>query len=694
MDQQLAMVVRSSGPEVMVSYSSKDRARVLQLVQRLRSAGVAVWIDHGGIDGAQRWSEEIVNAIDACKTVVLMVSQSSAQSDNIAKEVALAWENGKHFLPLYLEEAKIPKSMQYQLAGIQHIRLFDGDPEARFISVLRSLARLDVHISAYASALVSADSGEKDQAFEWLNRACEQRSASLAKLTTEPRFATLRNDPRYSEIVKRVESLTLEPEESVSDSPVLLPRTLTKPGSTGPVPLWKRILWPDIFDDRSARQATAQGVWACAFIVAATILASILTSTAGKVAVLGLGWNEPIVVALIFGPIAFGIFKMGRPAAIIGLVLCSIGAFGNLGVLRASGAAVDAYNQVPEQYRNQYGYDPYSAYYRAWFSLAISVACVAAFTNATRGSFAYRELVSSGRARDKQDAINREEWIAIKSGTSAKFQSLMARAKRRDVATSGPQAVSMPKEVPVPRPIVVAEPQPAPVPVVSNLVTMPPARILPPRSSQSFAALVGIQASSISWPKAGAFLLANLFGALSYFGALAATSALDVSGAYWLLALAQACVFSIAAVMAFRFIRNPWTAAALAAFVTLLLTLPLYGGLPGFQWADLFYREQFQQFVLLPLVSGFVFLAALALLVPKLQPCVLALWLSAMSADIVSALFAALLRGLGAKEGPDPVLGSASLIAAICRSLVFAAVWWGLLLYMGRKSEVPSKAAA
>jgi multisubunit Na+/H+ antiporter MnhF subunit len=254
----------------------------------------------------------------------------------------------------------------------------------------------------------------------------------------------------------------------------------------------------------------------------------------------------------------------------------------------------------------------------------------------------------------------------------------------------------MPKEVTAPRPAIVAEPQPqsALLPVVSNVVTMPPAKILPRQASQSFPALMGLQAASISWPKAGAFLLANLLGALSYFAALAATTSLDVSGGHWLLAFAQACVFSLAALIAFRFIRNPWAAAAIAAFATLLLTLPVYGGLPGFQWVDLFYREQFQQFILLPFVSGFVFLSALALLVPKLQPCVLALWLSAMSADIISALFAALLRGLGAKEGPDPVLGSASLLAAICRSLVFAAVWWGPLLYMGRKTEVISKAAA
>jgi hypothetical protein len=69
-DPQPISARRVMTPEVMVSYSSLDRPQVLQLVKRLRSAGVAAWIDQGGIDGAQRWGEEIVNAIDACKTVV------------------------------------------------------------------------------------------------------------------------------------------------------------------------------------------------------------------------------------------------------------------------------------------------------------------------------------------------------------------------------------------------------------------------------------------------------------------------------------------------------------------------------------------------------------------------------------------------------------------------------------------------
>src|ERR1700733_2848552 len=105
--QEIIATGRALRPEVMISYSSQERAQVLVIVQKLRAAGVAVWIDHGGIDGAQRWGEEIVNAIEDCKIVLLMVSRSSMRSENIAKEVSIASDGGKRLLPLYLEEAEI-----------------------------------------------------------------------------------------------------------------------------------------------------------------------------------------------------------------------------------------------------------------------------------------------------------------------------------------------------------------------------------------------------------------------------------------------------------------------------------------------------------------------------------------------------------------------------------------------------------
>ena len=137
--------------DVFISYASKDRDRILDLVDRLDAAGVSVWIDQMSIEGATMWSQEIVAAIRSCKVLILAISSSSADSENVVKELALASEGRKRILPVYLESAEIPESMAYQLAGIQRVEFFDGDEEVGQQSVIRALAKLGVTVNEEAS---------------------------------------------------------------------------------------------------------------------------------------------------------------------------------------------------------------------------------------------------------------------------------------------------------------------------------------------------------------------------------------------------------------------------------------------------------------------------------------------------------------------------------------------------------------
>ena len=130
--------------EVFVSYARVDRERVMKLVERMRSADVGVWIDEGGIHGASLWGQEIVDAIESSKVMVLMLSDASISSDNVVKELSIASEDKKPILPVYLHQAEIPKSMRYQLAGIQHIEYFKGNEDAAFRSMCAALSRLGV----------------------------------------------------------------------------------------------------------------------------------------------------------------------------------------------------------------------------------------------------------------------------------------------------------------------------------------------------------------------------------------------------------------------------------------------------------------------------------------------------------------------------------------------------------------------
>ena len=137
--------------EVFISYGTRDRERVLGLVERLRSAGVTVWIDQAGIDVSSMWSQEIVSAIKGCKVMLLAISPHSTESENVVKELALASERKKPIIPVYLQAAEIPETMEYQLAGIQRVEYYKENENAAFKAMLRSLVNRGVHVDKETS---------------------------------------------------------------------------------------------------------------------------------------------------------------------------------------------------------------------------------------------------------------------------------------------------------------------------------------------------------------------------------------------------------------------------------------------------------------------------------------------------------------------------------------------------------------
>jgi TolB-like protein/Flp pilus assembly protein TadD len=132
--------------DVFVSYSREDQDRVFELAGKLRAAGVALWIDQGSLDAAAMWGQQIVEALDDAKVMLLMITPAAVRSDNVAKEVTLISERRGHILPVHLEHTVIPPALKYPLAGIQHIELFSGDPEEKLQTVLKSLVRLGVSL--------------------------------------------------------------------------------------------------------------------------------------------------------------------------------------------------------------------------------------------------------------------------------------------------------------------------------------------------------------------------------------------------------------------------------------------------------------------------------------------------------------------------------------------------------------------
>jgi hypothetical protein len=60
------------------------------------------------------------------------------------------------------------------------------------------------YVPAFFIAIIYVGLQEKDQAFEWLEKAYQERNPNLVNLKVQPIFDPIRSDPRFANLVQRV----------------------------------------------------------------------------------------------------------------------------------------------------------------------------------------------------------------------------------------------------------------------------------------------------------------------------------------------------------------------------------------------------------------------------------------------------------------------------------------------------------
>jgi len=94
---------------------------------------------------------------------------------------------------------------QYLLAGLGYAYATSGkrDEAMKVLDQLKDLSK-QRYASAFGIAIIHLGMGEKDQAFEWLEKAYQERSEGLSWLAVEPRLDSVRAHPRFANLMKRV----------------------------------------------------------------------------------------------------------------------------------------------------------------------------------------------------------------------------------------------------------------------------------------------------------------------------------------------------------------------------------------------------------------------------------------------------------------------------------------------------------
>lgn len=124
---------------VFISYSWADRDRVLPIYERLKKAGLPVWIDREQLRGGADWEERIRREMLKCRRVVIFLSHSLNDGGFLLAELGLARAIAKDrlkrrtfLIPVRLENCSIPPI----LAQWNAIDLFEPDGEARLFEDL------------------------------------------------------------------------------------------------------------------------------------------------------------------------------------------------------------------------------------------------------------------------------------------------------------------------------------------------------------------------------------------------------------------------------------------------------------------------------------------------------------------------------------------------------------------------------
>ncbi|HEY8225537.1 MAG TPA: protein kinase [Pyrinomonadaceae bacterium] len=111
-------------------------------------------------------------------------------------EAIAAFQNAKRLFPGGSTVADAQLAHTYAVSGNRSEAL-------KILAELQEKAR-SKYVSSYQIARIYAGLGDKDQVFNWLEKAYSERSEWMVMLTREQAFDELRSDPRYVSFVRRM----------------------------------------------------------------------------------------------------------------------------------------------------------------------------------------------------------------------------------------------------------------------------------------------------------------------------------------------------------------------------------------------------------------------------------------------------------------------------------------------------------
>jgi tetratricopeptide (TPR) repeat protein len=191
--------ISSVGGRAQEAIDEANRARQLDPLSPIMGIGQA---------GAYASARQFDKAIETCTA---LIADNPAFGRAHGFLAFLYW--GEHKYPEAIQEWKTGSQLEGDKNSTEVAAALDegfrsgGWPSALHKAIEVSLAQRKAKsgfVSPYSIARLYADLGDKEHAFEWLNTAYQEHDTGLINLRTDFTLDSLRSDPRYAELVRKI----------------------------------------------------------------------------------------------------------------------------------------------------------------------------------------------------------------------------------------------------------------------------------------------------------------------------------------------------------------------------------------------------------------------------------------------------------------------------------------------------------
>jgi TolB-like protein/cytochrome c-type biogenesis protein CcmH/NrfG len=134
-----AAAALNPGNAVFISYASQDTAVADALCEALERAGLACWIAPRNVVPGDFYADAIVQAINACQVLVLVLSESSITSPHVVREVERASAKKRPVISFRIDLAPLPPGLEYFLSASHWLDASAGGAERAFPKLVEAV---------------------------------------------------------------------------------------------------------------------------------------------------------------------------------------------------------------------------------------------------------------------------------------------------------------------------------------------------------------------------------------------------------------------------------------------------------------------------------------------------------------------------------------------------------------------------